>query len=165
MRAVNRFLCTRGEICVNADQPVAVYYRMKKDSQVYHSTGYRRVTARNSFTVSFADESSRGHETLGHIMSYVKHRNQDIAVIRVLERSAMHALTPMMPDDDEVTEMLSEKFQDQGIFARQLKSATRVTSSNHLVAVNTHSIRRKYVFLQVGSDSYVSHIPNFIECD
>ena len=166
MRAVNRFTATRGAVGVADKQPVAVFYRMRKDSQVFHSAGYGRVTARNSFTVSFADESRRGRETHGHIQLHAKINSQPLAIIRVLPQSSVHTLKPPVDEDDDVTAiMLSKNFKDQGIFVNQLASATRVTKSNHLVAVDVHSIRRKCVFLQVGNDSYVSHIPNFIECD
>lgn len=47
------FLSTRGLEMVHEGEEVSTFLRVQKDGQVFHSTEYTRVTARNSFTIKF----------------------------------------------------------------------------------------------------------------
>lgn len=43
--------------------------------------------------------------------------------------------------------------------------ATNVETSEEIVAIGVNAIRRKNVFVEVGSNTFVSVIPNFLESD
>lgn len=163
-RAVNLFLATRGQMPVAPDQPVQIFYRMARDNQVYHSREYTRVTARNSYTVSFVNEHKRDEVAFGQVQLFVRHKRHDIAVVRLFNMSGESVLKPIT-ETDALTAMLSYHFEDDGILANQLDMAIRVTKCDNLIAIDVKSIQRKWVFIDLGSKLYVSKIPNFIECD
>ena len=53
----------------------------------------------------------------------------------------------------------------EGIFNDHLPMATKVATSEEIVAIDVNAIRRKNVFMEVGSNTFVSVIPNFLESD
>ena len=53
----------------------------------------------------------------------------------------------------------------EGTFNDHLPMPTKVETSEEIVAIDVNAIRRKNVFVEVGSNTFVSVISNFLESD
>lgn len=164
--AVNLFLSARGDEGVSESENVSVFYRVEIKGEVYHSRSYTRVTARNTYTVKFFDPTKCDGISYGQVQEYLQRGEYCIAIVKALTERQEPVLTPPTVTEaaaGEVSRMLQAHFN--GVLAGQLAMATEVEPSNHLIAVDVRSIIRKCVFVQVGSRSYVSNIPNMVESD
>ena len=164
--AVNSFLCRRGKSPILPGSKVPKFFRAKHNGQVYHSREYTRVTARNSFTISFSNESRRNQTKFGQVQFYIQQKNDDLAMVELLTPTDNTPLSsPSAECVDPVSVTLSRHFTRDGIFHKHLPMATRVEKSKEIVAIEVSTITRKNVFVEAGSDTFVSIIPNFFECD
>ena len=86
-------------------------------------------------------------------MEYFIHlEDSDLAIVRCLSpTSTLFAMT------------LSRHWEE--IFNDHLPMATNVKTSEEIVAIGVNAIRRKNVFVEVGSNTFVSVIPNFLKSD
>ena len=96
-------------------------------------------------------------------MEYFIHlEDSDLAIVRCL--SPTSTLFTILSDNlDPVSMTLSRHWE--GIFNDHLPMATKVETSEEIVAIDVNAIRRKNVFVEVGSNTFVSVISNFLESD
>ena len=66
------YLSRHGKTLIPRGAQLDVHLRVEKDGQVYHSRRYKRVTATNSFTVSFKNECRELREECGQVELYAK---------------------------------------------------------------------------------------------
>ena len=158
-QAVNNFLCRRGKSPIAQGTKVCKFLRIQQRGQVFQSREYTRVTARNSFTVSFLNESRRNQLQFGQLKYFLRLEDSDLAIVRCL-----YPTTTLFDRDnlDPVSMALSRHWG--GIFHDHLPMATKVEISEEIVAIDVNAIR-KNVFVEVGSNTFVSVIPNFLESD
>ena len=159
-QAVNNFLCRRGKSPIAQGSKVCKFLRIQQGGQVFQSREYTRVAARNSFTVSFLNESRRNQLQFGQLQYFIRLEDSDLAIVRCLSPTN----TLFDRDNlDPVSIALSRHWE--GIFHDHLPMATKVKPSEEIVAIDVNAIKRKNVFVEVGSNTFVSVIPNFLESD
>lgn len=134
------------------------------NDQVYHSKSYTRVSARNTYIIKFFNLTKCYGISYGQVQLYLQRGKHCIAIVEELTEREDQVLTrPTVPDAGGVTRLLQRHFN--GVLGGKLTMAIEVEPSNHVIAVEVRSIIRKCVFVQVGSRSYVSNIPNMVESD
>ena len=97
-------------------------------------------------------KSRRNQSQFGQMEYFIHLEDSDLAIVRCLSpTSTLFAMT------------LSRHWEE--IFNDHLPMATKVETSEEIVAIGVNAIRRKNVFVEVRSNTFVSVIPNFLESD
>ena len=136
--ALNLFLSTRGLEMVHEGEEVSTFLRVQKDGQVFHSTEYTRVTARNSFTIKFENPCEHDHFSYGQVLWYVQRGAFLIAILKLLRECREPILTSHMTHS-------------------HLPMAIKVELSSNIIAIDVSSIERKRVFVNTGVDNKTSY--------
>lgn len=136
--ALNLFLSTRGLEMVHEGEEVSTFLRVQKDGQVFHSTEYTRVTARNSFTIKFKNPCERDHLSYGQVLWYIQRGAFLIAILKLLQKYREPILTSHMTHS-------------------HLPMAIKVELSSNIIAIDVSSIERKCVFVNTGVDNKTSY--------
>ena len=132
--ALNLFLSTRGLEMVHEGEKVSTFLRVQKDGQVFHSTEYTRVTARNSFTIKFKNPCERDHLSYGQVLWYVQRGAFLIAILKLLR-----------------------EYREPILTHSHLPMAIKVELSSNIIAIDVSSIERKRVFVNTGVDNKTSY--------
>ena len=133
-----------------------VFFRCQVNGVVYQCAKYKRVTARNNFTVSF-----KMNDTLmyGFIKTYVKTAEgcKDVTCTekncQCNDSASYWAIINILDKNPEQP------------FIRVLKHIVRVKPTDRLVAVAINTIQEKCVCVDVSSGTWVCHLPNSYERD
>ena len=161
-QAVNNFLCRRGKFPIAQGFKVSKFLRIQQRGHVFQSQEYTRVMARNCFTVSFSNNSRHNQSQFGQMEYFIHLEDRDLVIVRCL--SPTSTLFAIQSDNlDPVSMALSRHWE--GIFNDHLPMATKVETSEEIVAIDVNAIRRKNVFVEVGSSTFVSVILNLLESD
>ena len=164
--AVNLFLSCRGLERVKEGEVVDTFYRIEKDREVYHSKAYTRVSVRNSYTIKFKNSQNRDRLSYGQVISYFHIQECCIALVEHLVESIEKVLSPPAGPHQPPVAINTMLLENLGrLLDGHLPMATKVQCSNQTIAVDVHSIVRKCVLVNTGSDLFVSNIPNFVETD
>ena len=107
-------------------------------------------------------KSRRNQSQFGQMEYFIHLEDSDLAIVRCL--SPTSTLFAIQSDNlDPVSMALSRHWE--GIFNDHLPMATKVETSEEIVAIDVNAIRRKNVFVEVGSSTFVSVILNLLESD
>ncbi|KAL9976985.1 hypothetical protein ACROYT_G014336 [Oculina patagonica] len=159
--ALNSFLQQKGEELFS-DDIIGTYYRVEKEGQTFFSALYTRVQRRNSYTVNYM-YGCHNNNKYGSIQFFLKHQSGLLALICPLEvsndigdiLSLPHDISPeIKPLEKHVTTM-GENFT----MARRCHPSTR------LDVVEISEVWRKCVLVHYEDKTFISAIPNFVECD
>ena len=123
---------------VHEGEEVSTFLRVQKDGQVFHSTEYTRVTARNSFTIKFKNPCEHDHFSYGQVLRYVQRGAFLIAILKLLCECREPILTSHMTHN-------------------HLPMAIKVELSSNIIAIDVSSIERKRVFVNTGVDNKTSY--------
>lgn len=133
-----------------------VFYRCQVNGVVYQCEKYKRVTARNNFSVSF---NMNGTLTYGFIKTFIKvAEGCNDVMCTELGCQCEHAVRYWA-----IIEILDVPpcQLSNGI----LKHIVLVMPTNRLVVVKINSIQEKCVCVDVSSGTWVCHLPNGYERD
>ena len=133
---------------------------------MYHSKTYTRVPVRNSYTIKFNNYQNHDRLSYGQVICYLSIRQWCIALVEHLIESIENVVSSSA-DPHQPPVAINTMLQGNlaRLFAGHLPMATKVECSNQIIAVGVHSIVRKCVLVNTGSDLLVSNIPNFVETD
>ena len=136
------------------------FKRCQINGTVYHSERYKRVTARNNFTVSF---SGNKQSEYGFILNYVKLQG------KCHQASCMNANCNCMLECNYFAILrILDKHQNQ---LPSLKGKVvvdhivKVEGTTKIVAVPLRCIEQKCMLVSTSSGTFVCHLANRIERD
>jgi len=136
------------------------FKRCQVNGVVYHSKVYKRVTARNNFTVSFTTDKQTGY---GSILRYVKveekcHQAQciDMRCNCHLECSFFALLKILIVHQDQLP-----KLREKAVVGHII----RVEETSKIVAVPLQCIKEKFLLVSISSGIFLCHLANRIERD
>lgn len=128
---------------------------------VFHSKSYKRVVARNDYTVEFQYMQSHYY---GSIHMYVKVEEKCLKAI-CSEQKCCCDLTCHYFAIIEILETACQQLPEYRGLRSLVKHITRVKASKRLIAVPVMDISRKYLKVDVSSGIYVCLLPNPYEKD
>lgn len=133
-----------------------VFFRCQIDGVVYQCARYKRVTARNNFTVTFKLSDTLMY---GFIKTYVK-AAEGCKGVACTEK---HCQCENRASYWAIIEILDKHLEQPCIHA--VKHIVRVKPTDRLVAVAISAIQEKCVCVNVSSGTWVCHLPNSYERD
>lgn len=158
--ALNSFLQQKGKDLFS-DDTIGTYYRVEKEGQTFFSALYTRVQRRNSYNVTYGCQTNKKY---GCIQFFLQHQSGLLALICPLKVSNNITGILSLPHDisPELQAPLKKHVTAMG---ETFTMAMQCQPSNRLDVVEISEVRRKCVMVQYEENTFMSEIPNFVECD
>ena len=141
------------------------FKRCQINGSVYHSSCYKRVTARNNFTFALAPANCNSLR-YGSILSYAKIEEQcyQASCTRKSDcRCQLHCSHFALIQILEVMDQISQLSTVQGRAVSQ--NIVRARKTKNVVAVPVESIVEKCLEVSVSSGLFLCHLANTVEGD
>lgn len=132
-----------------------MFRRCLVDGVLYHSSSYKRVVARNDYTVEFQD--MEGRTSYGTVETYVKVQEKCLKAMCSDRKCCCTLASQFLA----IVEVLLPKYRERTVVSH----ITRVKTSNRIMAVPVANILRKFLKVKVSSGCFICTLPNPYEKD
>ena len=138
-----------------------IFRRAKINGAEFHSSFYKRTTARNNFTVVY---ERHGKSQYGSVEKYVKYQQKCTSMSCQYEKCACYLSFHYVALMKNMRKHPRQLPLYQGM--RVIKHMRRVSVADKLVAIPITFIKRKCMRIECGADKvFVCHLPNSFEKD